>query len=48
MKKQFDINTPFKGNGVYILKIKDRTHLTLKNGKRIPTMSNMIRKAAKI
>lgn len=46
--KFFDIKTPFKGNGTFILKIKDRTHTILKNGRKIPTALNMIRQASKI
>lgn len=45
--KHFDINTPFKGNGVYRLKVKDRTHTILKNGVKIPSQSMMLRLAAK-
>lgn len=44
----FDIKTPFKGNGVYKLKVKDKTTRTLTNGVVIPTWEAMLREAAKI
>jgi len=46
--KKFDISTPVKSTGLQKVKIHDKTHITLLNGKRIPTFLNMERKAAKI
>jgi len=44
----FDIETKFKSNGWYTIKIKDKTHRTLSNGKKIPTWLNMECQAKKI
>ena len=46
--KFFDIKTPFKSNGWYKIKVKDKTKRTLTNGTVVDTQLAMYRKAAKI
>lgn len=43
--KHFDINTPFKGNGWYKVKVKDKT--MSQRYPWIPSWSKMLRLAAK-
>jgi len=48
MTKYFDIKTPFKGNGWFKIKVKDKTFRILSNGTRIITTENAHRQIAKI
>lgn len=45
--RHFDINTPFKGNGWFKIKVNNKTTRTLSTGAVIPTWANMLRQALK-